>query len=150
MKSSADDLSEILVFPKLPQQKKKRAAVNATAKCVTNDDVLSELRKREQEKVEEKDKCKIRRRQKKRETSKRIHAGCEPRGRKKETVVQKLENLSLSSESEAECPECGLVYGDDDSTWINCDGCGVWRDLKCAGILSVGSIPDEFYCHNCT
>ena len=26
-----------------------------------------------------------------------------------------------SSESEAECPKCGLVYGEDDSLWICCE-----------------------------
>ena len=27
--------------------------------------------------------------------------------------------------------KCGLVYGEDNSVWIQCDSCGLWYDLKC-------------------
>ena len=65
-----------------------------------------------------------------------------------------LESLSLidkagESDSEAECPNCGLVYGDDESTWIQCDGCGLWWDLKCSGISDSENIPDVFFCATC-
>ena len=66
-------------------------------------------------------------------------------------AYSQLQNISLSSsESEAECPDCGLVYGEDESTLIQCDSCGVWRDLVCAGVSSVSDIPEMFCCHNCT
>ena len=66
-------------------------------------------------------------------------------------TYSQLQNISLSSsESEAECPDCGLVYGEDESTWIQCDSCGVWRDLVCAGVSSVSDIPEMFCCQNCT
>ena len=53
-----------------------------------------------------------------------------------------------NSESEAECPKCGLVYGEDDSLWIRCDECSAWFDLKCSGI-SAHSIPEHFVCDDC-
>ena len=53
-----------------------------------------------------------------------------------------------SSESEAECPKCGLVYEEDDSLWICCDECSAWFDLKCSGI-SAHSIPEHFVCDDC-
>ena len=35
-----------------------------------------------------------------------------------------------SDESEAECPKCGLVYGDgDNGLWICCDKCDTWYTL---------------------
>ena len=66
------------------------------------------------------------------------------------------EKLSLSdstsdTESEGECPMCGLVYGEDDddgSTWIHCDACKAWWDLPCTGV-SESDIPDFFSCPNC-
>ena len=67
------------------------------------------------------------------------------RGRKKENKVQSKERDILksfeaiaisdeqnttSSDSEAQCPKCGLLYGEDESLWICCDGCNSWYDLK--------------------
>ena len=60
----------------------------------------------------------------------------------------KTEQHHSSSESEAECPKCGLVYGEDDSLWICCDECSMWFDLKCSGI-SAHSIPEHFVCDDC-
>lgn len=39
------------------------------------------------------------------------------RGQKKATpdVEKQLQELSISEESEAECPKCGLAYGEDSS-----------------------------------
>ena len=49
--------------------------------------------------------------------------------RKKKTLEGEFDKLSLfkelNNESEAECPKCGHVYGEDDSIWICCDGCNV-------------------------
>ena len=37
------------------------------------------------------------------------------------------------SESDAECPICGLTFleDDSDSPWVCCDGCQSWLDFKC-------------------
>lgn len=61
-------------------------------------------------------------------------------------LIQQLESLSFSpltspiasqdereTESEAECPKCGLIYGEDDSLWIQCDSCELWWDFECIG-----------------
>lgn len=53
-----------------------------------------------------------------------------------------------TSESEAECPKCGLVYCDSDIMWIHCDSCGTWFDIECAG-LTGDEIPDKYYCVDC-
>ena len=62
-----------------------------------------------------------------------------------------IEDLKISSdteESEAECPKCGLIYGQTQDKWICCDLCDTWVDLKCAGI-SKYNIPEEYYCSDC-
>ena len=76
--------------------------------------------------------------------------------RKKKQVVGKLQTLSLRGEgssvlsisssgakSEAECPKCSIINGDDDAIWIKCDKCGLWWDLKCSGVTSS---DDVFHC----
>ena len=160
--ATSSDLSEILALPKRAQHQRKRQAVNAKAKCITDDDMLSELKAKEEEKIAkitEKEKRKVDRQRKKEETRKKKEAREAKKLRNKRglkpsnatALTKQLESLAISSsESEAECPDCGLVYGDDDSTWVQCDSCGVWRDLKCAGSTSVSDIPDVFYCKNCT
>ena len=59
---TSSDLSELLALPKPRLQKKKRVAVNSEAKCITDDDVLLELKTKAREK-EEKEKEKERRRE---------------------------------------------------------------------------------------
>ena len=49
---SNSDLSDVLVLPQVTQHKRKREAVNSRAKCVTDDDILGELKAKEQEKME--------------------------------------------------------------------------------------------------
>lgn len=56
--------------------------------------------------------------------------------------------ISSDTESEAECPKCGLVYGDDEATWICCDRCNTWYDVECAGV-SENEIPDDYICEDC-
>ena len=150
---TSSDLSELLALPKPRLQKKKRVAVNSEAKCITDDDVLLELKTKAREK-EEKDKEKERRREERKlnkEAKLKEKAALKKKPQKtrrksqRKTVVEKLQDLSLS-DSEAECPECGLLYGEDDSLWIQCDACGAWWDVNCAG---VSDIPDSFVCRKC-
>ena len=75
------------------------------------------------------------------------------RSQKKTTadVEDQLQGLSIegeSEESEAECPKCGLVYGEDTSMWIQCDACNVWYNLECTNV-NKDKIPDFFNCESC-
>ena len=54
-----------------------------------------------------------------------------------------------SSDDDAVCPKCGLMYSADNGVWICCDGCDSWYDLKCTNIRSRRNVPDIFYCENC-
>ena len=68
-----------------------------------------------------------------------------------ELNVEDIEMLKICSdteESEAECPKCGIIYGETPEKWICCDGCNTWLDLKCANI-SPNNIPEEYYCSDC-
>lgn len=57
--------------------------------------------------------------------------------------------ISSSTGCDAECTNCGLVYGEDEAiVWICCGCCNTWFDLECAGI-SESEIPSEFLCENC-
>ena len=52
------------------------------------------------------------------------------------------------NESTAECPLCGAVFGNDNSSlWIFCDGCNSWFDYECTGLKD--NIPENYYCHIC-
>ena len=84
-----------------------------------------------------------------------------PTTRSEKALLEHFQSLSLDSgsetsqnesntESEAECPKCGLVYGEDDSVWIQCDNCGLWWDMKCSGVSDVENIPDIFCCETCS
>ncbi len=51
-------------------------------------------------------------------------------GLKKQLQKLSLSDSTCDAESEAECPKCGLVYGEDESTWIQCDACEAWWDCN--------------------
>ena len=57
-----------------------------------------------------------------------------------ELNVEDIEMSKICSdteeESEAECPKCGIIYGETTEKWICCDGCNTWLDLKCAKIFA--------------
>ena len=62
-------------------------------------------------------------------------------------LVAELDQLCIdvdSSDSEltATCPSCGgLVFDEDkDETWICCDKCDLWYDLKCSNVSIDGTI----------
>ena len=60
----------------------------------------------------------------------------------------KLLKIFSDTESEAECPKCGIIYGETEDKWICCDLCDTWLDLKCADVAET-NIPNEYYCSDC-
>ena len=182
--TTSSALSSILALPKpKAPQRKRRQAINSKARCITDIDVLQELKTKEQEKVrleeekrmrklerQRKKEAKLKEKQCKRSTRKTKavetkHSGaymttrsCKSKSDK--PILEQLQSLSLAddsetsqsesgTESEAECPKCGLVYGEDNSVWIQCDSCGLWWDLKCSGVDDADDIPDMFNCEKC-
>ena len=153
-------------------QKKRRRAINSRAKCLTDNEVLEDLKAREEEKVRKEEELRVRKqeRQRKKEEKLKEKARKKPTQKKKQPcktkittrrkmkeLSEQLQRLSIQvtdetesgdESSEAECPNCGLAYGEDDSVWIQCDSCGLWWDLKCTEIDDK-NIPDIFICKKC-
>ena len=57
---------------------------------------------------------------------------------------------SESSQSDAECPICGLTFYEDSSqsTWVCCDGCMQWYDFKCTGLKNPNKLPKKYFCNH--
>ena len=175
--STGSSLSEILAIPKpLASKKKTRQAVNTKASCITDAEVLEELKHQKEEKKareEEKRIRKLEREKKKKErvkikksSKRRMKANSDKKvearvTRSKSASVEILQDLiskldiseteESEDESEAECPGCGLVYGsaDDNEKWVQCDMCKVWWDLKCACVDEENITEATFVCANC-
>lgn len=134
----------------------------------TDKQKAKEARKVEREKVKrmkeaEKELRKVKKGQKRIQKRKgqRIIRGQRKKG-ETESLVKHMQKLSITcpeglseleqdsqSESDAECPKCGQVYGEDESVWICCDSCNKWFDWKCSGLSDAKRIPDVFTCENC-
>ena len=128
---------------------------------------MKERKKQEQEKKEEREKKKKyqeengKRHGKKQAEAKKRQT--KPRGSKKSSsasVTELQESFShlniresedSGEESEAECPDCGLVYGsaEDHQEWVQCDGCGGWWDMVCAGVEKENITQIDFFCSKC-
>ena len=194
--STASSLSEILALPKLIATRKKtrKEAVNAKANCITDTEVLEDLKQQKEEKAAkereksrqqlEKEKRRQERERKKKEKQEEKERKKQEREKKKEDrqkkkdqkqpkrqtrsnsrktcasvlvpeLRQSFSELNIGStdsgeESEAECPEYGLVYGSaqDEEQWVQCDNCAAWWDMTCAGVDE--NITDSmFVCSNC-
>ena len=63
--------------------------------------------------------------------------------------ISKQLSTESEDESDAQCPKCGLLYGEDDSMWVCFDVCSVWFDLDCTTIPSENDIPDQYFCEQC-
>ena len=171
--STASSLSEILAIPKpLASKKKRRQAVNAKATCITDAEVLEELKHQKEEKEARAEEKRIRKleREKKKRGKKPSKRQAKANGdekvearvtRSRSANVEMLEdiisNLDINEteesgdESEAECPGCGLVYGstEDNEKWVQCDVCGAWWDLKCTCVDEENVEETRFVCANC-
>ena len=140
-----DVLSEVLVLPE-PQAKPTRKRKTALAKrtvCITDDDVFESMRLKEIEKKEaehakkmkqlEREQKRKEKEKEKREKEERKKAKAIERKRKKQETAgkdQTVEDLFAgmqisdeeSSDDDAVCPKCGLMYSADSGVWICCDG----------------------------
>ena len=164
---SSDALSDILSLPE--------------PATLTDDDILSSIKTKEANKLEkeaEKEKRRLEREQKKREREeKRLELEQQERekqrakkgrgGGDKRRLRSVNSGLSSStpelnslftekcvlsdSESDAECPLCGLTFLEDDSgsPWVCCDGCQSWYDFKCTSLSNPKRLPRKFFCNAC-
>lgn len=177
--SISDLMSEVLLLPKpKPRKGRRRAALNSKAVCITDSDVLQELKDKQTRKAEAEKEVAERRlqREKKRQEREKKKTGVEMRRRerqkkkedkqgqsnrrqekesrkrgKKERQANATCAATCTSESEednAVCPICGMMYVDDDGVWIGCDGCDQWFNIQCTDISSE-TLPDKYFCEVC-
>ena len=155
----SDSLSDILVLPEPSgeaSRRKRKPALNSKAICISDDEVLQELKDKEAQKLEAKHeqvkkrverKERMRRRLEEKERKKRVG-----NGRKAEKVESKsnrpieelLQDLDVSDD-DVECPKCHL---DTPGEWISCDHCEIWYHIDCTTVSS-DSIPQTWFCENC-
>lgn len=115
MKSSLDVVKEILTLPEpkpSSQTRKGRKAVNTTVICITDEDVLEEMKQKKEEKKaaeEEKELRKIEREKKKHERAKE-------KGRKAKEKEQKAKGRCTCSTKHTDIAEAvgGLNLNEDD------------------------------------
>ena len=153
-------------------RRRRRRALNSTAVTLTDDDILSSIKTKEANKLEkeaEKEKRRLEREQKKREREeKRLELEQQKREKQRakkgrgggEIKICKqwalifytslfTEKCVLSdSESDVECPLCGLTFLEDDSG-SPCDGCQSWYDFKCMSLSNPKRLPRKFFCNAC-
>ena len=159
---SSSFLSDILTYPKAAiTQKKRRGRPGLTTKatCLTDADFLQGLKDQEEQKREKAAEKEAR----KKRLEKMLLTSLKRKGRKPKTRRGKAEKPTAtrcSTDSEEDecptseegstctCPTCGLVYGEDGSTWICCDLCNSWFDLKCTDV-DAEHIPQSFFCEDC-
>ena len=169
--SSSGILSELLVLPQ-PEKKsnrKRKPALNNKTVCLTDSEVLEELKTKEKEKIaaEETKKAKQLERKRKRlekEEKKKEKESLRKEKTKRKQPVRKrvspppldqmVTKLTMSDSEDEEdntvCPKCGLVCKDDpDGFWVCCDACDLWYCLKCTDIPSKNCVPDIFICYKC-
>ena len=156
-------LREILQLPKpVPRPKSnRRPALNAKATCITEMEVMSQLKANEQRKVDlakekelkqlEREKKAIAKQRKNEEKEARKSTKEKKSGRKGNRIegddVERL-MANMSIESEVLCMKCGAMYGLDNKVWMGCDGCNGWIHITCSHLDSE-NLPDNYYCENC-
>ena len=175
LSKGSDPLSEILKLPDpKPPKRTRQIGFNNKAVSLTDDEFLEELKiKTEKKKQKETKKAGG----KKKNTHKTTVNVVKKTGRKvncrktskiqcRSTVKDRLEALSLTgsdsestmgstshseTESDAQCPKCGLTFQEDDnnSLWICCDGCDSWFDFRCSGLKSPRKMPLKYFCSTC-
>ena len=153
---------------------KRRGGINSRVVCITESQVLEELKvKKEKKKLDEqlkaerkmeRERKKLEKEEKKKEKARQRIEKKKPRQAQKKgtatapTLESGMSELTLNdteseldaSEDEAICPKCGTSSLESNDLWVACDGgCEKWFDFKCTGIKSIKQIPELFICENC-
>ena len=123
---------------------------------------LKEIEKKEAEQAKktkqlEREQNRKEKEKEKREKEERKKAKAIERKGRSRKQLQTVEDLFVgmqisdeeSSDDDAVCPKCGLMYSADSAVWICCDGCDSWYDLECTNIQSRRNSRDTFYWENC-
>jgi hypothetical protein len=139
LSSSNSPLDDILVIPKAKPPGKRRKMATAKARLITDDDVIDDLKK----KKEQKQKQPLKRKSRKKTES--MHS--RPMTQESENAFRDLLSM-MKVRRVRQCPKCVLVYGEDNSVWIQCDSCGLWYDLKCTNV-NHDNIPETISCEIC-
>ena len=164
--AKASCITDTEVLEKLVQRKEEKEAKEEekSRKKLEKEKKKQERERKKKEKQEEREMKKQEREKKKGERQRKKDLSKQPKRQtrasvKKSCASDKLQetfsNLNIESEvsgeeSEAECPECGLIYGStqDEERWVQCDICALWWDMTCAGVDE--NIADStFVCSNC-
>lgn len=134
-----------------PTGKKQKLAISKRTMCITEDEVLESIRRREVEKEEAEQVKKMKqsetdykrkefemeRGEKKGEKEQKIQRP-EPQGELfAEMQVSNDESTCTFQESDATCPKHGLMYFTNSSIWICGDGCNVWFNLTCTDVNNI-------------
>ena len=168
--TTVSSIDDILKIPKSKTHSKKATSLTHLAQDVTSSPFLAKLeeRKKTREKKEKKKPLKQKICKKKRVPGRNAKktSSKSPYTRKastcKKTASARLmsskstptaEISSQSSDGEDDgigtpCGECGMLYGQDEKLWIECDECKTWLHVDCAGLDS-DNLPDLFLCDSC-
>ena len=173
--TTVSSIDDILKLPKSKTHSKKTTSLTHLAQDVTSSPFLAKLQekkmireKKEKEKAAKQKRCNKKRlpgrRAKKTSPCTKKASTRTTRTTRKKTASARLlsskstpiaEISSQSSDDESDndgigtpCGECGMLYGQDDKLWIECEECKTWMHVECAG-LDPDNLPDLFLCDSC-
>ena len=125
------------------QQKPKRrprVELSCTGEVLTSDGVVERIERADAERAAKKKSGG----KKGKNTQSSMSRRRNTRGESTKTATQKQDADEVS------CENCGQVYTDAESdSWIGCDTCETWWHYWCAGLQSMLSEEDEWFCEHC-
>ena len=122
------------------QQKSKRhrrVELSCTGEVLTSDEVVERIERADAERAA-----------KKKSGGKKGKSAQASKSRKRGELATKTD--TQRQDDEVCCENCGQVYTDAESdSWIGCDTCETWWHYWCAGLQSMLSEEDEWFCEYC-